>query len=265
MEESNPQKKPRQQSVPARAARFGDISTVSGQKIQSPFETLGLGDHPQVADLTEALIEWTKNRYGVDEFIQAHKEFQLLTGRIYHDDGFYHEWMSYFLDYFTYQRPIQGSLRENAAGATPYELFIQSNYLDEKRLDESLKGTFRELKGFVHSLFLVLKVSKGQMLIKDIFSNEKYEIAGEGRLFFYGFIARSVLQGFLFIIKDRAYLSDGIIFHPRPVTPAIKKATKDTKKQGKDLRKLLIHLAKHNLTYVRHRQIDPKKIYRSTL
>src|SRR5690606_37505465 len=108
-------------------------------------------------------------------------------GRVFHDDFFYHQRMSYFLDYFTFVRPIQGSLRENDQGSTPYKIFMASPYLLENQASELVCRRFAALENFRHSLFQIVKISKNRMVLRDLLDRQKFEIRSDNRIFFQGF------------------------------------------------------------------------------
>ncbi|MFK7822933.1 MAG: hypothetical protein AB8G05_02165 [Oligoflexales bacterium] len=249
-------------SEPTRFSNFGDISSVSGSKMIDPIDHLKSSQDISVPEMIEGIIQWTQNQYGTEEFVNAKKEFHALTGRVFPDEHSYHQRMSYFLDFFTFQRPIQGELRENDEGFTPFSNFLDSQFFDHDRQLSSLKQRFTDLGNFKHSLFMILKVSKYKMVLRDLFDKEKIEFGKNHHFIFNGFAYGAIFQGFIFRLTSSPHISQGVILHPPNVSRIIRKSVRLLKKdQNPDKLKLMSRLAKQHLNFVRQRFGDSKKIY----
>ena len=247
-----------------RPTDFADISAISGSKMLNPFEYLSSAEQNiSLTDLSEAIIFWTQEQIGIEEIIQARQEFFTLTGRIFPDDYFYHQRISYFLDFFTFQRPIQGKLRENDQANTPFKQFVCSPYFNSQNISEALQKKFYDLANFRHSLFKVSKVKKNCLILKDLFANEKIEISDpHKKVLFQGLPPGSVYQGFIFTVDEKICLSQGLLLHPPSVSSFITRTVNKLKKNPPfNQMKYLAQLAKLNLNYIRHSKKDAKKIY----
>lgn len=252
-------------SEPTRFSNFGDISSVSGSKMVDPIEHLKTSDDLSVSEMIEGIIHWTQNKYGTDEFVSAKTEFHSLTGRVFPDEPFYHQRMSYFLDFFTFQRPIQGKLHTNDGGFTPFSNFLESQFFGKNKKSSLLKQKFTDLGNFKHSLFMILKVNKNKMILRDLFDKEKIEFGKNHHFFFNGFAYGAIFQGFIFRLASSPHISQGVILHPPNVSRIIRKSIRQLKKeQNPDHLKLMANLAKHHLNFMRQRFGDSKKIYSQT-
>jgi len=246
-----------------RSSDFGDISAVSGSKMLNPLENLLKQANPGLSDLTEAIIYWSQEQFGVDEFIQARQEFFTLTGRIFPDDYFYHQRIAYFLDFFTFQRPVQGKFRENDQASTPFKKFVCSPFFNAKNLTEVQQKKFYDLANFRHSLFKIIKVKKSKLGLKDLFAEDKFEVSDPlNKILFQGLPPNSVYQGFIFNINEKIYLSQGLLLHPASASRIIVRSVNKLKKDPPfNQMKYLAKLAKQNLNYIRHKKAEAKTIY----
>ncbi|NRA43450.1 MAG: hypothetical protein HRU09_00695 [Oligoflexales bacterium] len=227
-----------------------------------PMEHLKRTPDASVSDMIEGIIHWTQSKYGTEEFISAKTEFHALTGRVFPDEPFYHQRMSYFLDFFTFQRPIQGMLRENDGGFTPFSHFLDSEFFGKSKKFSALKERFIDLGNFKYSLFMILKVNKNKMILRDLFDKEKIEFGKNHHFIFNGFSYGAIFQGFIFHLASAPQISRGVILHPPNVSRIIRKSIRQLKKdQNPDKLKLMSRLAKQHLNFVRQRFGDSKKIY----
>jgi hypothetical protein len=244
---------------PTKISLFGDISFVSKGKIQSPLEKLeNAQEKPCIDDLIEGIVCWAHGIYGQNEFANGFQEFQNLTGRIFYDEECYHQRVNYFLHYFVFQR-----VPSEAFPIIPYQAFIGSPYFENCTIKEETKQRILDLIHHIHSLFLVQKIQKDRMVLKDLLHENKTLICND--LDFYGMVQGSIIQGFLFPKEDLAYhLSPGTIIHPKAVSSLIKKTLKNSVKDSHPKGSTLLSLfGKQNLNFVRRRHLDAKKIYLS--
>jgi hypothetical protein len=192
--------------------------------------------------------------------------FQQNIGKVYYEEAFYHERMTYFLDFFLFQRPVESQdSGDSSPSLTPYLYFLQSEYCEGKILPNLVIEQLHSLQFFKHSVFEVCKIRPEKMIVKDLFDEKKIEIKPQHLSGFQGFFKGDILQGFVFPIGSLAYLSKGIIVHPKEVASPIKGNIKKLKKSGEfhDF-SFLAKIAKYNASYLRHRQISPKKVYQLT-
>lgn len=253
--------KKRYPSEPTRIQRYGDISSVSSNEVLSALDALKVTTNLDLSELKEALIQWSQNEIGLDEFITAQSEFQALTGRVFYDDSCYHQRITYFLDYFVFQRPVS----KNNQIITPYSSFLQSPfYLGGSNMTQGNKENLENLQNFQHSIYMCKKVNDRKIILKDLIHKTKNEVFTHEDHSFNGFPSKSIVQGFIFELNHRKLISSGIIIHPPGSASFIKKYIKKTLKEDPHNKmKILTQLARKNLDLLRHRNIDVRKIYSS--
>lgn len=241
---------------------FGDISHVSPEKMVDPLENLRIDPHfPQ--SMLEAILHWSFNTFGQEEFIDAKGHFYDLTGRVNYDDDCFHARMSYFLDFFCFQRPLQCASDPVHRGMTPYHAFLDSQVLTKINAPQPLIDDFVALGRFRHSIFEITKINKRGMRLYDLLKKQKYVI-DTGSLVTTGFSADSLLQGFLFERGEQAFISTGMILHPGAVKRLVKKRVSASfKDETFNEFSFLTRLAKQNMSLKRHRHRTPEEIYRT--
>ncbi len=246
---------------PTKTANLGDISEISESLIPDAFMRLRAATQPTLAELSEALILWTKEQIGQDQFITALGEFQRQAGTFYFDDPFYHERTNYFLDHFSFQRQMihNGKAHNNQ---TPLDAFLASNAIQEMQIPQHINNYFRELADFRHSIFEIAKISPSGCIVRDLITKQRLEINGEG-LDAFRLAAKSlVFQAFVFCFDGRRHLSKGIIFHSPAATKHIRAAIKRTiASPDFSEQSLLLLLAKQNLAFTRLKRMDAKTAY----
>src|SRR5690606_37182523 len=83
---------------------------------------------------------------------------------VFHDDSFYDNRMSYFLDYFLFERQVSGR------GLTPFLMFMDRYAAD---LPADLKTRLTGLADHRHSLFRILKLQPTLMVLEDVLEPSK--------------------------------------------------------------------------------------------
>ncbi len=199
----------------------------------------------------ETIIDWVNRDFGMNALVEAKEEFFWKTGKVFYDDEFFHQRMSYFTDFFLFQSPLSVA-NPALAGMTPLqaycELFVEDNVWP--------------LKDVRHSLFCVQKVKEQEMHIVDMLCDDKYTITKRENETFRGVTKKQVFQGFVYIAGSRNLVSRGLVFHPEEAISGIKKYLKKAKKErGFDEMTFLARLARQQLRHLRHRHVDPKLIY----
>ncbi len=257
MQLSTPGNFVRRKLEPSRFASFADISLGSDVQILSPIENLrGKSSGVSLAELQEAIVFWAAKEFGDSEFVKAQEEFVQLTAKVFYDDAFFHQWTSYFLDYFCFQRPLHGP-----DDLTPYQHFMNSNLFTSQAFAPQVGLQFADLEKYRHSVFKVLRKYKKNLLVLDLFDKKKIEITGADEQQFLAMIKGSNLQGFVFHLGEFAYLSLGMIIHPKEVVRIIQKSAKKAQGNAKTELAILGSLAKSYITAKRLPKVDIKKLY----
>jgi hypothetical protein len=247
---------------PTKTANLGDISEVSDSHIPDSFATLRYTEQPFLSDLTEALVVWTKEHLGQEQFITALGDFHRLAGTFNFDDPFYHERTSYFLDYFSYQRPLNTCDGAEGASQTPLGVFLASHAKEKIGLPERVTNSFHQLADYRHSIFDVVKVLPEACIVKDLISKQRIEISGQGQSFFRQTPKPLIFQSFIFNFNGQNHVSKGIIFHSSEATKYIRSNIKlAIKARDFSQTNLLFLLAKQNLSFTRLKRISAKTAY----
>ncbi len=207
-------------------------------------------------DLVETIITWSYEVLGEGEIVAATEKFHLDAGKVFHDDTFYDNRMSYFLDHFLFERQVTGR------GLTPFLMFMDRFAAE---LPADLKARLTALADHRHSLYRILKLQPTVMVIEDILQPSKLTVVARTGETFRGLEKKAMFQGFVF--KDGPQgdvwqLSHGLILHPARAQRLIAKFLKLTKKAGDFVSTAwLWRLASLQIRHLRHRHVDPKLIY----
>ncbi len=200
----------------------------------------------------ENIVHWVQERFGAVQLVKAKDEFFAKTGKVFHDEEHYHRRMSYFIDFFVFQRPLE-SPAFTYEGITPHDA-----YLAEFPGQEPIM--------FRHSLFRVNRKQKDKLVLKDLFSNKLVLISSRPSESFLGVEKGHLLQGFVYSVGMENLLSRGVLFHSDSALPFLKKAIKILKKVGNHSEvKFLAHTASCQLRQFRLAHIESKHIYKDLL
>jgi hypothetical protein len=214
----------------------------------------------EVDEFIEDVVAWTEKKYGHEEVISAREEFFWKTGKVFDDDPFFHERMTFFLDFFVLLRPI-AQLMQSDPELTP---FVAYKTIHTPGDTESRKSA--PMTGIVYSLFEINKASDHELVVQDCFTKTRHKVKSRGDQKFRGVNRKSLFQGCLYTHKDSTTISLGCVFHPREANRTLKKLVKRAlKNQPVDIAKTLAEFAKINLKSLRHPHVDPKRIFAELL
>lgn len=218
-------------------------------------------DSTNLDDLLEFLIAWSQDAFGVDELVAARDDFWVQTGKAFTADPFYDARISYFFDYYLFERPQE----RDGIRATPYQHYLLR--LEQGLIapqSEDVESALRALADFRHGLFQILKVSDKSMLIEDLVAKKRFQIRPKANEIYTGLEKRNIFQGFVFPAGDIAHLSQGIVLHPNRVSSLVKRHLKLHKKAASSpVLSLLFKLGSLHIRHLRHKHVDPKTIYKA--
>ena len=195
------------------------------------------------------ILQWAKTYFNEETFINAKKYFFRHNGKIFDDEIFYEQRMNFFIDYFLFQTPV---VHEDNIALTPYHLYLTKI----SSPDESFK--------FVYSVFKIIHRSDCLLKIVDLINIKKYEIYPKKNQTFIALQKNNIFQGFIYHIKNKYYLSDGIFFHPSKSQKLILNLTKKIQSNKNSLTQifsLLNHLSKAQMTILRQPHLSISKVY----
>lgn len=195
----------------------------------------------------ESILSWCEDKFGSTEIIQAKEDFYAQTGKIFPEDECFNHRMSYFIDFFIFERSINKIGKFN--GLTPFSAYLKF------QADDTIKQAH-------HSLYEIKRHSVREIVIQDLISKETFRIHNTANHSFEGMQKRDLFQGFIYHTVSELTLSKGLVFHTHQAHRVIKKLLKDCQKIGQFQReKFLATLAHLQLSQVRHAHIPAGKYY----
>ncbi|SME89146.1 hypothetical protein [Pseudobacteriovorax antillogorgiicola] len=207
-----------------------------------------LGGHKSsIEEAIEKILLWAHSKIGAEQLVQAKEQFYWKTGKFFPDDIFYVNRISYFIDYFIFERPLETS--NQFSGKTPFECY------------QDLKDD-HQIQDFHHSVFSVHKISDVGIILKDMIHKTRYKISARSTERFDGILKNDIFQGFIYQIQDQYWLSRGLIFHPHKAYRSIRKSVKkELKKEDLQVNIVLQKLARQQLRHLRHEHVNPRVFY----
>jgi hypothetical protein len=257
----------------ATAAPAGPSEATANELLE---ELRSLGN-ASLDELSEAIIGWAQAAFGTTgwaqaafgttEILTAQEQFFAEMGKTFSDDSFFDARMSYFFDWFLYEREVAGAHGQATyGGPTPYAAFCRQ--LEAKGVVPP-EQTARRLAGlgrFRHSVFEIAKVQETSMVVTDLLQGGKLSVTSKADEIYRGLEKKNIFQGFLFELGDVNHISQGLVLHPQRVVSQIKKRLKIAKKSPEFAAKAeLSRLASTQMRHLRHRHVDPKTIYQAGL
>ncbi|NRA64397.1 MAG: hypothetical protein HRU19_07935 [Pseudobacteriovorax sp.] len=194
----------------------------------------------------EKVLLWSYAELGSEQMVKAKEEFYWKMGKVFPDDDFFANRMSYFIDHFIFERPVES--HKELGGSTPYEVYTQNNDV--------------ALHPYLHSLFVVVKKTKSKLQLKSLITSEKIQITARPQERLDGIQKKDILQCFVYQMNQQFFMSKGVIFHPyRSYKIIRKKLKKVISSENFQASKLLHSLARKQLRHCRHIHVDPRKFY----
>jgi hypothetical protein len=199
------------------------------------------------------------------ELKDARQTYFAESGEISDDFPDYHARMEGFLEWYLFDRPLRPYSGSGQIpwrdGQKPLEAFLEHH---AEGLDEADKRALGELANNQNSLFQVAKKPAETLVLKDLLSDEKFEVdaLGSTRAFEKG----DLLQGRVFDLEGTRYLSDSALFHPRGTARFVVKRAREVRKLLKgemrpERQVFLDRLARIQLRAQRYRRVEPQRIY----
>ena len=184
------------------------------------------------------------------ELIAAKEEFFTLTGKIGESDNEFGNRMNAFLLWFLFDFTLESTQ------TAPIDNYV--THLNEINAGVELT-VLQSQKKHVHSLFFFVKEKQNQVIIKDIYTGQKYNISDSKVLI--GHDKNALFETRVFEIDGTHYFANYFIHHPIIVRKGIKKRLKQIKKNKESIKPFLLKLHAYQTKWRRYRNIDIKSIY----
>jgi len=197
----------------------------------------------EVEKYLEQILLWAHKSLGPEPLVQAKEDFYERTGKVFHDDSFFNDRMSYFIDYFIFERQLPSH------NGSAFDLYQKED-------------TNHCIHGVWHSIFSIHKLHDQYLTLRDLISTERHKIPRSKETSFDGITKKDLFQGFIYNLGPQKTLSRGLIFHPIDSHSSIKKYLKlQQKKSSLDVDQVLIRFAKQHMRHLRHGHVNPKLFY----
>ena len=121
-------------------------------------ESVSFSSDDGIDEELEKVLLWASHELGSEQLIKAKEEFYWQTGKVFPDDRFYAGRMSYFIDTFLFEKPIEN--HEKFAGIAPFDAFENE--------------ATRSLQPLCHSVFTVIKKNRQKLQLKCLVSGDKF-------------------------------------------------------------------------------------------
>lgn len=184
------------------------------------------------------------------EIVKARETFFERTGTLRESDPSYHYRMRAFLLWFAFNWPL------NDQGLTPFHIFMSSPPPSGRDVDYEFCS---QLNPHSYTLFELLKIAKGETIVRHLQSGKKIRVQDVDALF--AVEKGTYFETRIFHLNEGSYFADYFIFHPLSVQKEINKQIKLIKKQPELMEKLLLKLHHFHTKWENYRNIDLKFIY----
>jgi hypothetical protein len=209
--------------------------------IQAQIDSLLLYVAPQVEELVRGKAEY----------------FEKTGGEVHEDDRAYEQRMQAFFNWFLFDR-------KDGQGATPVERYLREKgaELPGKDKDVLLGCTQSRLSLYEYrgtrGLFTRPKV--GQVRVRDAVTSEDFDVTERRQM--HGLEIGDLFESRLVPVDRTFHFSTSFTYHPREVTPSIRKEIKRRKKAGAvDAPALCWELERMALQHERFRNVSIEAIY----
>jgi len=156
-----------------------------------------------IRDKLNQLIEDISRTQSMDRVYQAKKEYHAMSGEIFEDDVSYEARMGLFLEWFAFDYPVNGA-------RTPLEQYLEQNADSLPAEDLELFQGFQNSR---HSLFLLKKNGHGNIVVLDLFEDEKLTVQEDDGRFFFN--KDDVFEARLLPFRNKYYFTENFCHHPK--------------------------------------------------
>lgn len=230
-------------------------------EFDDPFSALYMQSDRSLDEIVDAVVAWARLEFGEQQLIHAKEEFFWKMGKVFYDDPFFDTRMSYFLDFFLFERPLD-STACHSVSLTPFQAFLDSSIFFNGKFDPNFMRQCFDIGATKHTLLEIMTSSPIEITVCDLVERKKLKLTPRTGMTFEGLKKKAIIQGFLTPFGRRVYLGRGVLFHEKEVSPIIKANVKRLSKLDRpDYMALLGDLAVRQLRFLRQRKVDIKSLY----
>ena len=151
----------------------------------------------------EQLFEFIAKNIPTEQIMQAKKDYQQTTGKIYEDDKSYNTRMALFLEGYLLDNYIPGTQ------STILENIIEDN---QHTWDPIHLETCQDITNNIQALFEIKKVRDNSVTVLNLFNEEEYEVDEENSKLV--FIKKDIFQGRIVPHQGKWNFTGYFCFHP---------------------------------------------------
>jgi hypothetical protein len=186
--------------------------------------------------------------------VRARAEFFRGTGEVRSDEPTFDAWMDAFANWYLCDRPL-------SSAQTPVVRFLteQSGSLTQEEVQH-----YQALTRTRRSVFHLLKLREGGMLVRDLFHGDKLEIIERRKPL--GVQNGEVFDARLAPVMDGWWLMGAPLYHPADVRRMVARIVRSCRKKGVEHFGSVLHeLAVRRLRVDRYKRVDAAELYRDML
>lgn len=172
-------------------------------------------------DELNKIIEYTAGPELADEVHKAKTEYQGIVGNIFEDDPSFETRMASFLEWYTFDRIMDGSTM------TPLLAFIEKH--KENCSSETLK-TYENLTRGIHGIFIVKKIKPDHVVVLNLFDKTKNTVQEKQSEII--FRKNDVFEGRIVPYSGENHFTGAFCFHPQKALKVIKSGIDQLNKEN---------------------------------
>lgn len=216
-------------------------------KLRQSKKSFNLSEDPEFRTqggrlIIEQALQWCALQFGQQNIVTHFDLFSKDFGKTFHDDLFYDSRLAYFHDFY-----LSGSISDNDEKTRLQRYIISHIEVPEMSLN--------------HSIFEIIRHFPTTLQCRNLFTKERLTIDARNGETFIGLSQKDIVQGHVYKDREGYFLSFGLIVHPVQVRAMTKKAVATAVKENLNKAELLSAFARKNLKHLRHKNVEPQKIY----
>lgn len=168
----------------------------------------------------ERVIEFYSKENSPLSPLEALEEFKVLSGSYKDGDPWYEDRCRLFFDYLVFDHP-----------SPPLRSILHRYFLEniEKIKREDLIDVYRGLLASLSSVFGILKIGRGSVILRDLIGKARYRVTlPEGA---YSFNDGNVINARIIPLRGELILGQGILLHPDEASGFILRLIEDLRQQ----------------------------------
>jgi len=190
-------------------------------------------------------------RFGGDDraedLAQARAEYDERRGRVFEDEELWEAWSQAFLEWYVLERVATGHEYPPAALALARET------------DPGRGAALRALLTSLRSLFELRKSNVGEVELHDLVGGGEFEVDEQRAL--HGVELGDVFEARLVGLRSKVSFTRTFWYHPAGTRNSIVAHVARLRKEGKDRREIIDHMANLRVRCVRYKHMTPERVY----